>query len=83
MCVPDLRGTQGTFSYYTTEQSESKSTVNTETESGEVYINGTNLGAVTVTASDNTGALVSAINTITSSTGLGFHLSSFIALLLS
>ncbi|GBD95716.1 MAG TPA: hypothetical protein ENG83_04335 [Nitrospirae bacterium] len=38
--------------------------------SGSVYINGVNLGAVTVTASDGTGALVSAINDITSSTGV-------------
>jgi flagellin len=38
--------------------------------SGDVYINGVNLGAVTVTANDGTGALVSAINNITSSTGV-------------
>jgi flagellin len=38
--------------------------------SGSVYINGVNLGAVTVTANDGTGALVSAINDITSSTGV-------------
>jgi len=38
--------------------------------SGDVYINGVNLGAVTVTASDGTGALVSAINNISSSTGV-------------
>lgn len=38
--------------------------------SGDVYINGVNIGAVTVTASDNTGALVSAINSVSSSTGV-------------
>ncbi len=38
--------------------------------SGSMYINGVNLGAVTVTANDGTGALVSAINDITSSTGV-------------
>jgi flagellin len=38
--------------------------------SGSVYINGVNLGAVTVTDNDGTGALVSAINNITSSTGV-------------
>ncbi|MCL5062009.1 MAG: hypothetical protein M1443_02210 [Nitrospirae bacterium] len=38
--------------------------------SGDVYINGVNIGAVTVTASDSTGALVSAINAQTSSTGV-------------
>ncbi len=38
--------------------------------SGELYINGTNLGAVTVAANDSTGALVSAINAVSSSTGV-------------
>lgn len=38
--------------------------------SGDVFINGVNLGALTVTASDGTGALVSAINNITGSTGV-------------
>jgi flagellin len=38
--------------------------------SGEVYINGVNLGSVTVTANDGTGALISAINNITSDTGV-------------
>jgi flagellin len=38
--------------------------------SGDVFINGVNLGAVTVTGSDGTGALVSAVNNITSSTGV-------------
>ncbi len=38
--------------------------------SGDVYINGTNIGAATVTANDGTGALVSAINEATSSTGV-------------
>ncbi|MBF0505337.1 MAG: flagellin, partial [Nitrospirae bacterium] len=36
----------------------------------DVYINGTNIGAVTVTADDSTGALVSAINFQSSSTGV-------------
>ena len=38
--------------------------------SGDVYINGINLGAATVIANDGTGALVSAINAITSNTGV-------------
>ncbi len=38
--------------------------------SGDVYINGVNIGAVTVTASDGTGALVTAINNQSSSTGV-------------
>ncbi len=38
--------------------------------SGDVYINGTNIGAVTVTASDGTGALLTAINNQTSDTGV-------------
>ena len=38
--------------------------------SGDVYINGVNLGAVSVENNDSTGALVSAINGITSSTGV-------------
>ncbi len=38
--------------------------------SGDLYINGQNIGAVTVTASDGTGALASAINTVTASTGV-------------
>jgi flagellin len=38
--------------------------------SGDVYINGINLGAVTVTDNDGTGALVSAINAITTDTGV-------------
>ena len=38
--------------------------------SGDVYINGVNIGDVTVTASDSTGALLSAINDKTSSTGV-------------
>jgi flagellin len=38
--------------------------------SGTMYINGVNLGAVSVTASDGTGALVSAINAITGETGV-------------
>lgn len=38
--------------------------------SGDLYINGVNIGVVTVTASDGTGALVSAINAQTSSTGV-------------
>ncbi len=38
--------------------------------SGEVYINGTNIGGVTIGANDSTGALVSAINDVSSSTGV-------------
>lgn len=38
--------------------------------SGDVYINGVNIGAVTVTASDGTGALASAINGQSSTTGV-------------
>jgi flagellin len=38
--------------------------------SGDMYINGTNIGAVTVTASDGTGALISAINNVSSDTGV-------------
>ncbi|MBL7050081.1 MAG: hypothetical protein ISR96_11245 [Nitrospira sp.] len=38
--------------------------------SGEIYINGVNIGGVSVTASDSTGALVSAINDVSSSTGV-------------
>ena len=38
--------------------------------SGDVYINGVNIGAVTVTTNDGTGALVSAINAQTSTTGV-------------
>ncbi|MHA2067608.1 MAG: flagellin N-terminal helical domain-containing protein [Candidatus Thorarchaeota archaeon] len=38
--------------------------------SGDVYINGTNIGAVTVTASDGTGALLTAINNQSSTTGV-------------
>ncbi|MFQ5455998.1 MAG: flagellin [Nitrospirota bacterium] len=37
---------------------------------GDVYINGIDIGAVTVTASDSTGALVTAINNVSSSTGV-------------
>jgi len=38
--------------------------------SGDVYINGTNIGAVTVTASDGTGALLTAVNNVSSDTGV-------------
>ena len=38
--------------------------------SGDIYINGVNIGAATVTASDSTGALVTAINSQSSSTGV-------------
>jgi len=38
--------------------------------SGDIYINGVNIGAVTVTGSDSTGALVTAINSQSSSTGV-------------
>lgn len=38
--------------------------------SGDIYINGVNIGAVTVLASDSTGALVTAINNQSSSTGV-------------
>lgn len=38
--------------------------------SGDVYINGYDIGAATVTASDSTGALVSAINNQSASTGV-------------
>jgi flagellin len=38
--------------------------------SGDLWINGSNIGAVTVTASDGTGALVSAINSATADTGV-------------
>lgn len=37
---------------------------------GDVYINGVDIGAVTVTANDGTGALVTAINNQSSSTGV-------------
>ena len=39
-------------------------------DSGDLYINGVNIGSVTVTASDGTGALVSAINAQTGNTGV-------------
>jgi len=39
-------------------------------DSGDVYINGVNIGAVTVTAEDGTGALVSAINAQSGDTGV-------------
>jgi flagellin len=51
--------------------------------SGDVYINGVNLGAVTITDNDGTGALVSAINGITSSTGVSASTSSSNALVLT
>jgi flagellin len=51
--------------------------------SGEVYLNGVNLGAVTVTANDGTGALVSAINNITSSTGVSASTNTSNALVLT
>jgi flagellin len=38
--------------------------------SGDVYINGTNIGAVTVLGNDSTGALVTAINNKSGSTGV-------------
>jgi flagellin len=38
--------------------------------SGDIYINGTNIGAVSVENNDSTGALISAINDITTSTGV-------------
>lgn len=38
--------------------------------SGYLYINGVNIGAVTTTANDGTGALVSAINAVKSTTGV-------------
>ena len=38
--------------------------------SGDIYINGVNIGAATVTASDSTGALVTAINSQSPSTGV-------------
>ncbi|MBW1793747.1 MAG: hypothetical protein JRJ38_04860 [Deltaproteobacteria bacterium] len=38
--------------------------------SGDVYINGVNIGAVTVEANDSTGALVTAINNQSASTGV-------------
>lgn len=41
---------------------------------GDLYINGVNIGAVTVTASDGTGALVSAINSKTSDTGVSAYI---------
>jgi flagellin len=38
--------------------------------SGDLYINGTNIGEVTVTAGDGTGALLTAINNVSSTTGV-------------
>ncbi len=38
--------------------------------SGDVYVNGVDIGAVTITANDGTGALVTAINNQSSSTGV-------------
>ncbi|MDE3241135.1 MAG: hypothetical protein KGO52_00270 [Nitrospirota bacterium] len=44
--------------------------------SGDLIINGTNIGAVTVTANDSSGALVAAINAQTATTGVSAAVSS-------